>query len=480
MTREPFLLFPFPLAVRKFHNEDRMESIPQNGASVLVVDDDEGLLLSIRATLMSAGLPEPALLSDSRKVLELLRRFRFALVLQDLIMPHISGMEVLQRIKEEFPSVECIVVTAVDDVASAVQAMKLGAYDYLVKPVNGEKMMIAIHRALERHSLRNSLALYEKPPSFSDIRNPEAFREMVARDSSMAMVFRQAEIAAPTDYNVVITGESGTGKELLARIIHRLSVRREGPFIAVNMASFNRNLFEDEFFGHVRGAYTGATHEKKGFFEAAREGTLFLDEITELDPALQGKFLRVIQEREFYRLGSTELRDVNVRIVSATNADLRTAIENGRLRRDLFYRLNMFHIHIPPLRERKDDILPLAYHFLRLHGEKNNKNIIKIKDDLEKALVEWDYPGNVRELEHIVAKAVLLEKQKELTLFSMEGHLRSPRVEMQEPSREMTLAEVEKEHILRVLASTGQNRTRAAKILGIGLRTLHRKLKDLK
>ncbi len=457
-----------------------MESIPQNGASVLVVDDDEGLLLSIRATLMSAGLPEPALLSDSRRVLDLLRRFRFTLVLQDLIMPHISGMEVLQRIKEEFPSVECIVVTAVDDVASAVQAMKLGAYDYLVKPVNGDKVMIAIHRALERHSLRNSLALYEKPPSFSDIRNPEAFREMVARDSSMAMVFRQAEIAAPTDYNVVITGESGTGKELLARIIHRLSVRREGPFIAVNMASFNRNLFEDEFFGHVKGAYTGATHEKRGFFETAREGTLFLDEITELDPALQGKFLRVIQEREFYRLGSTELRDVNVRIVSATNADLPKAIEDGRLRRDLFYRLNMFHIHIPPLRERKDDILPLAYHFLRLHGEKNKRNIIKIKDDLEKALMKWTYPGNVRELEHIVAKAVLLEKQEELTLSSMKGHLRSPRVETQESSREKTLAEVEKEHILRVLASTGQNRTRAAKILGIGLRTLHRKLKELK
>ena len=337
-----------------------MESIPQRKTPIAIVDDDVGLLRSMRAAMVSAGLPEPALISDSRRVMETIRTNDFHLILLDLIMPYVSGMELLQTIKEEVPDIECIIITAVDDVDSAVQSMKFGAYDYLVKPINSEKLIITVNRALERYHLRNKLALFERHQSFDNLKDPSAFQYMVAQDTLMAMVFHQVEIAAPTEYNIFLTGESGTGKEMIARIIHTLSNRSSGAFMAVNMASFSRTLFEDDFFGHVRGAYTGALDEKKGFFEAARGGTLFLDEITELDPALQGKMLRVVQERELYRLGSTESRNVDIRIISSTNTDIDKAIEQGRFRKDLFFRLNMFHIHIPPLRERSDLSMPTS------------------------------------------------------------------------------------------------------------------------
>lgn len=455
-----------------------MESIPKQKTPIAIVDDDVGLLLSMRATLVSSGLPEPALISDSRRVMEIIRTNDFHLILLDLIMPFVSGMELLQKIKEEFPDIECIIITAVDDVDSAVQAMKFGAYDYLVKPINSEKLIITINRALERYHLRNKLALFEQHQSFDNLKNPSAFQDMLAQDSSMAMVFHQVEIAAPTEYNVFLTGESGTGKEMIARIIHTLSNRSSGAFMAVNMASFSRTLFEDDFFGHVKGAYTGASDEKKGFFEAARGGTLFLDEITELDPSLQGKMLRVIQERELYRLGSTESRNVDIRIISATNKDIGEAIKGGHFRKDLFFRLNMFHIHIPPLRERKQDILLLAHHYLAIHVQKNNKGIKAIDDDLCNLLLQYSFPGNVRELENIIAKAVLLEGGPTLTVSSareLVPHRDRPR---EKEASLLSLEEIEKRHILRVLETTGQNRTKAAKILGIGLRTLQRKLKE--
>ncbi|MBN1380456.1 MAG: sigma-54-dependent Fis family transcriptional regulator [Deltaproteobacteria bacterium] len=454
-----------------------MKSSPGLENRVLVVDDDIGLLLSIKATIASSGLPEPMVVADSRTVMDLVRTNSFHLLVLDLIMPHIGGMDILRQVKEEFPTTECIIITAVDDVSHAVQAMKYGAFDYLVKPVNSEKLIITVNRALERYNLRNKLALFEKKPSYTDLKNPAAFEAMVAEDQAMAMVFHQAEIAAPTDYNVVLTGESGTGKEMLARIIHNLSNRSNGNFVAVNMASFSKTLFEDDFFGHVKGAYTGAFSEKKGFFEAAQGGTLFLDEITELEQALQGKMLRVIEERELYRLGSTESRNVDVRVISATNADIEEEIKNGRFRKDLFFRLNMFHINIPPLRERKDDILPLARHFLRRHAEKNDKNIQTIDPDLVECLLDYPYPGNVRELENIIAKTVLLEEEPFLSLASAQ-EIKSFRP----PAGKrgvglMPLDEIEKQHIMHVLESTGHNRTQAARILGIGLRTLQRKLK---
>jgi DNA-binding NtrC family response regulator len=456
-----------------------MESIPNNQTPVLVVDDDVGLLSSIKATLVSSGMQEPALVSDSTRVMELIKRNHFRVVFLDLIMPQKNGMEVLKQIKKTFPEIECVIVTAIDDVSSAVQAMKYGAYDYLVKPLNSKKLIIVINRALERYNLRHGLALFERVQTFSDLKNPLAFEDLITEDETMALVFHQAESVAPTDYSVIISGESGTGKEMLARIIHDLSNRSSRPFLAVNMAAFSKTLFEDEFFGHNKGAYTGAISEKRGFFEAAQGGTLFLDEITELEPSLQGKLLRVIQESELYRLGSTEIKDVDVRIIAATNRDINEEIENGNFRADLFYRLNMCHIKVPPLRERKRDILPLARHFLKIHAMKNNKEIDTLAPDLAARLLAYPFQGNVRELENTIGAATLLEKSNVLTLSSASDLLAHSESGQGCDEKLITLSELEKRHIRKVLESTNGNRTRAAKILGIGLRTLQRKLKVL-
>jgi DNA-binding NtrC family response regulator len=454
-----------------------MNSLSNGITPILAVDDDVGLLLSIKASLVSAGMPEPVLVSDSSKVIEIIRNNRFHLVLLDLVMPEPNGMQLLEQIKGEFPSLECIIITAVDDVSSAVQAMKFGAYDYLIKPINSEKLIISINRALERYNLKNKLALFERSQTFSDLENPSAFAGMIAEDPAMAMVFHQVEVVSPTDYNLVLTGESGTGKEMIARIIHDLSARSKGPFIAVNMASFSKSLFEDDFFGHAKGAYTGAVSEKKGFFEAASGGTIFLDEVTELELSLQGKMLRVIQERELYRLGSTQARNIDVRIISATNKDIKEEIDMKHFREDLFYRLNMFHINVPPLRARTDDILPLAHHFLKIHAEKNGKIINSIDPEFIQCLIAYPFPGNVRELENIMAKAVLLESGHVLTTSSIRDI--SPSCPPQRRKEDvMTLEEAEKMHILNALEATDGNRTQAAKILGIGLRTLQRKLKE--
>jgi len=455
-----------------------MNSSYNNKSPILAVDDDAGLLLSIKASLASAGMPEPVLISDSRQVMNTIKGNNFHLVLLDLVMPDPGGMKLLQQIKEAFPFIECIIITAVDDVSSAVEAMKLGAYDYLVKPINSERLIIAVTRGLERYNLKNNLALFERRQRFNDLQNPAAFKDIVAEDPSMAMVFHQVEVVAPTDYNIVITGESGTGKEMIARVIHDLSARSQGAFIAVNMASFSKTLFENDFFGHDRGAYTGAFTEKKGFFEAARGGTLFLDEIVELDPSLQGKMLRVIQEREFYRLGSTQALDIDVRIISATNRDIKEELDKERFRKDLFYRLNIFHIAIPPLRDRKKDIIPLALHFLKIHAQSNKKNIHSIDPEFAQCLLEYTFPGNVRELESIIAKAVLMEHSQSLTSSAVRDQMliSSPPLGMQ--GELGTLAELEKAHILRTLEATGNNRTLAARSLGIGLRTLQRKLHE--
>jgi DNA-binding NtrC family response regulator len=456
-----------------------MESIPQKHTPVLVVDDDEGLLLSIKATLISAGLPEPALVSDSRRVTEVLRLQRFQLVLLDLMMPLLGGMEVLQQIKEEWPETDCVIVSAMDDVTTAVQAMNSGACDYLVKPLNSEKLVALVQNHLERYRLRDELARLGRKKIFENLKNPEAFGRMIAEDESMALVFHQIEAVAGTDYSVVINGESGTGKEMMARVIHQLSRRSAAPFYAVNMASFSKTLFEDEFFGHAKGAYTDAGGERRGFFEAANGGTLFLDEITELDPSLQAKLLRVIEEREFYRLGSTEVRNVDVRIIAATNRDIADEIIKGRFRADLFYRINTYNIKIPPLRERKKDILPLARYFLKLHAGANKKKVADLAPDLCERLLDYEFPGNVRELENMIAAAVLLEKGKRLsldaarTLLPYEGPERRKHVEL------VTLEELERRHIERVLEATGGNRPRAARILGINVSTIYRKLEKL-
>ena len=453
-----------------------MESIPSHPTPIMVVDDDQGLLLSIKATLLSAGMPEPSLVSDSSQVMTLLRQNPYQVVLLDLVMPHIGGMDLLRQIKAEFPNIECIVVSAVDEAGSAVEALGLGAYDYLVKPINGDKLVIVVSHALERYSLRYEISLYQHKQSFSDLENPEFFKEMIAEDEAMALVFRQIETVAPTDYSVIINGESGTGKDMLARILHNLSNRSDAPFVAVNMAAVSRTIFEDEFFGHTKGAYTDASGEKIGYFEAAEGGTLFLDEITELDPSLQAKLLRVIEERELYRLGSTRVRDVNIRIIAATNRDIDRQIANDRFRADLYYRLNKYSIKVPPLRERTDDILPLARHFTRLHAEANNKPIDTLSPELVSTLIRYPFHGNVRELDNMIAAAVLLETESELTLSSFPDLRTSVSRTVNGGNGLIPLVDLEKQHILKVLEYTGGNKAEAAAILGINTSTVYRKI----
>lgn len=453
-----------------------MESIPKNNTPVLVVDDDEGLLLSIKATLVSAGLPEPALISDSRRVLDMLKVRQFPLVMLDLMMPHLSGMEVLKKIKNSYPTTDCVIVSAIDEVPAAVQAMSLGALDYLVKPLNRDKLIALIESTLENHAVRSDLARLGREKVFSNLKFPEAFADLIAEDEAMALIFHQVEAVAGTDYSVVINGESGTGKEMIARTIHKISGRKEAPFFAVNMASFSKTIFEDEFFGHAKGAYTDAGSDRRGFFEAAQGGTLFLDEITELDPTLQAKLLRVIEEREFYRLGSTKVRNVDVRLIAATNRNIHEEILHGRFRADLFYRINMYNITLPPLRRRPKDIIPLARHFLRIHSRANSKHIADISDELAEKMMAHNFPGNVRELENMIAAAVLLEKTKILSLGSMQHLLPYEGPERRRHYELLTLAELERRHIRKILEITGGNRPKAAKILGINVSTIYRKL----
>jgi DNA-binding NtrC family response regulator len=454
-----------------------MESLPDKSL-ILIVDDDAGLLMSIRATLLIAGIPEPALVSDSRMVMDLLRRHDFHLALLDLIMPHISGMELLKQIKQEHPSIESIVITAVDEVSSAVSAMRYGAYDYLVKPLQAENLLMTMNNALERYHLRQGISVPTERQGFAALKNPGAFRDMVAEDETMAMIFHLAETAAATDYNLLITGETGTGKEMLARILHELSHRSSATFVPINMSTLSKTLFEDELFGHAKGAFTGAIGERKGFFEAAEGGTIFLDEIADLDLPMQGKLLRLIEERELYRLGSTVVRNVDVRVIAATNRDIRKETREGRFREDLFYRLGTFHINIPPLRERRGDILPLAKHFLNVHAKKNRKEIHSIAPDLCDALMAYSFPGNVRELENIMASAVLFEKGRVLNLSSANNLAPFSGPSSNRAEWPVTLAELEKTHIHKVLEATAGNRTRAAKVLKIGVRTLQRKLRE--
>ena len=456
-----------------------LESVPDAPTPILIVDDDPGLLLSTRAVLESAGLPEPALVSGGNRVMELLSEHPFHLVLLDLILPDTRGIELLRRMKIEYPDVECLVITAMDDAPTAVEAMKYGAFDYLVKPLKREKLIIAVQNALQRHDLLHKVSMLEKGPLFSELGRPEAFSAMISEDPSMARVFHEAETYAANDYNLVITGETGVGKDMLAHIIHRLSPRSSGPFTPVSMPALSQTLFENDLFGHSKGAFTGAVAEKKGFFEEANGGTLFLDEITELDPGLQGAILRVIQERELYRLGSTRAKKVDVRIIAASNRDLQEEVRRGRFRSDLYYRLNVCHIHIPPLRERRRDILPLARHFLSKHAAKNGKVIQGLDAEAAGRLRSHAFPGNVRELENLVASAVLVESGDRLTAGSLGPAASGGAASVCAwDSDLLPLSEVEKRHIQAVLQATGGNRTRTARILGIGLRTLQRRLKS--
>ncbi|MDH7516648.1 MAG: sigma-54 dependent transcriptional regulator [Bacteroidota bacterium] len=446
---------------------------------ILVLDDDRAVLNYLNVFLLQTGEFDVTLLSDSTQAVRMLGESTFDILLLDMDMPEVTGLDILKAIDERGIDVSTIVLTGVEDIELAVSAMKLGAHDYLTKPVNTDTMLNAIRSALELRSSRRRAA--EEAPVLESLAFPDAFREIVTADEQMFRIFRTVEKLAPSENTILIWGESGTGKELIARVIHRLSKRSDRPFVAVNAGVFADELFASEFFGHEKGAFTGAHTDKRGFLEEADQGTLFLDEIGELALPIQVKLLRVLQEGEFFRIGSTKNRKVDVRIIAATNKNLFEETKKGNFRKDLFYRLNMNSIYLPPLKERKGDIPLLAEHFLRSFSQQAGKNIERISEPAMKALMQYEYPGNIRELMNIINSGVIIESSTELRKKSLPQYFLESVVPEENGAKgvpQKTLREVEREHIARVLQYTGGNKTHAAKILGISRVGLISKVKQ--
>ncbi len=447
---------------------------------ILAIDDEMHFLDSIRRGLVTAGYKNIFFLNHPEQVQEFIEKQPIDLAIIDITMPKISGLEVLELIKTYSPETECIMVTAVEEIETAVRAMRLGAYDYLIKPLSREKLLISLDRALERKRLIGLLAFQRNEVG---LQVPPGFQGIVTVSRPLLKVLHEADLHARSDIPVLITGESGTGKELLAQAIHRASNRSGKPFIPVNMAALSPSLFESEFFGHIRGAFTGADRDREGYLEAAAGGTLFLDEIGDLSPDLQGKLLRVLQEKEFVKLGTTRTRKIEVRFVAATNANLEQLVSRGRFRKDLYYRLKVAWLNIPPLRERLDDVPALVEHFLQEFGF--GQSSAQIQEEALALLQAYSYPGNVRELRSIIQSAYNLAQGGLISISHLPLEMRKIKaarlavVAPSEPGEEnLSLAEVEKGHILKVYKQTGQNKTQTAKLLDIGLTTLHRKLKE--
>ena len=446
---------------------------------ILAIDDDQAVLNYLNIMLLQTGAYEIATLVNSAKAFHELKANNYDLLLLDMDMPDVSGLDILRFIKEKNIDIETIVLTGVEDVELAVSAMKLGAFDYLTKPVDNDQLLKVITTVLETRKARGATAA-EATLSREQLKFKEAFQDIITQNADMIAMFQMVEKMAQPDNSILIWGESGTGKELIAKAIHRISRRRDENFVAVNAGTFANELFSSEFFGHDKGAFTGASAAKKGFLEEADKGTLFLDEIGELALPIQVKLLRVLQEGEFFRLGSTKNQKVDVRIIAATNKDLLSEMKKGNFRKDLFYRLNMSSVYLLPLRERKGDIPLLCQHFLEKYNEQNQKSIQKISDAAMRLLNRYEYPGNIRELMNIINSAVIIDSGTELHKKSLPHYFleNSGIRETTVAGRQLlTLSEMEKEQIRAVLAHTGGNKSQAAKILGISRVNLLAKVK---
>ncbi len=449
---------------------------------ILVIDDEVDFLDTIQRGLKISGFKNVYLESDSKKAASLIRQEEpFDLVLIDLAMPGLGGIELLEIIKQTSPNTECIMVTAMDEAKSAVECLKKGAYDYLVKPIMKEDLIMVIDRALERRRLLNILDL-GKQKVLPKLLHKEAFEPIVTGSQTVFRILKEAELHAESDIPILITGESGTGKELLARAIHKASFRSKYHFTPVNMASLTSSLFEAEFFGHTKGAFTGAEKDRIGYLEHTNRGSMFLDEIGRLPLELQGKLLRVLQEGEYIKLGTNQAIFVDVRFISATNVDLDQMMAKGGFRKDLYYRLKGAWLHLPALKERKEDIPLLINSFLE--ALKHRHGDIEIDEYALAALMDYDYPGNIRELKSIVQSAANLAHDNVITKNTLPDGLkkRTPKVKVAariESNAIIPLAQVEKEHILNAYQKI-KNKTQTANLLGIGLNTLRRKLKTYK
>jgi len=447
--------------------------------SILVVDDEQDFLESVRRALVSSGFRNVRLEKNPLEAMSALEKgATFDLALIDIHMPEMDGMELLEKLRAESPETECMMVTAVNEARVAIECLRKGAYDYLTKPLSRDDRIAAVRRGLEKKRFLEILALHKTEHS-PKLLNKEAFRPIVTQSGKIEKILKEAELHAESDVPILITGESGTGKELLAQAIHRASPRARYPFTPINMVSLPGSLFEAEFFGYTRGAFTGADKERPGYLEHTNRGTLFLDEIGDLPLDFQGKLLRVLQEGEYYRLGTNHPLKVDLRIIAATNMDLDRQISKGAFRKDLYYRLKGALLHLPPLRERKEDIPLLAMNILK---EIPRGKGLTVDEEALGLLIDYDYPGNVRELKSILQSAANLAKDgildiKSLPLtFVQRRRSISTGKSMKGQEAILPLGEVEKAHILKIYDQTNKNKTQTADLLKIGLNTLRRKL----
>ena len=439
---------------------------------VLVVDDDKDVGGFLREAL-SRWNYDVSLATDGREAVRLISHQIFDAALVDIWMPEMDGLQVLDEMKRHDPALEVVMMTGNPMVETAVQALKSGAYDYLIKPLNLDELQHLMQQVLEKrflsrevHSLRSRLA------------DHLAVKDLVGGSPAMTRVKEVIATVADSDSPVLIEGESGTGKELVAAAIHRQSGRAKGPFVPVNCSAIPADLMESEFFGHVRGAFSGAVADTLGLFRSAHGGTLFLDEVAELSPTLQGKLLRVIQEKEIRPVGSTKTHAVSVRMIAATNKNLETVVQNGSFRQDLFYRLNVVRILVPPLRERKGDIPALITYFLRRFNERFRRDVKGIAPDAITALTAYDFPGNVRELENLLERAYALGARDEIeraNLPELAARSDALMVTVDEPIP--TLDQAERDLIARALARFRNDKEQAARALGLTVRTLYRRIK---
>ena len=448
--------------------------MPQ-GHTILVVDDDETIRGFLR-DLLTANGHEVEAAENARSASDMLKSREFELVLTDLMLPDGDGLEVLRMARARPYEPEVLVITAYGTIDSAVEAVREGAFDYLTKPIAAQKLLLTVDRAIERRTLRGEVNNLRR-----EVGKRYADEGLVAASPGMRRVLELVDVVAATDSAILIQGESGTGKELVARAIHFRGARSARLFIAVNCAALPEALLESELFGYAKGAFTGAATERKGLFEDADGGTLLLDEIGDMPLLLQGKLLRVLQEGEIRRVGSTAVRRVDVRILASTNRSLPDLILEGKFREDLFYRLNVIPVVIPPLRDRPEDIVPLCRHFLSTYGRKLGRSPQSLSPGALEVVQDNPWPGNIRELENVIERAVTLSSSPVIsaeefrTIFTL-GHTR-PRPAAAQASAPGDLQGAERETIIRALRESDGNQTRAAEALGMGRNTLWRKIK---
>jgi len=444
-------------------------------ARILVVDDEEVVLRSC-LRILSGEEFQVETVQDGRQALQKVEENPYDVMILDIMMPNVDGLEVLRRVKETHPNVDVVMVTGLAQIDTAVKAMKLGAFDYIAKPFEPDELKLVVQRALERRRL-----LQENLNLKSEVSSKYRFENIIGLSPQMQAVYRLIAQCAPTSSTILVTGESGTGKELIARAIHYNSLRKDKPFVPVDCNSLSENLLESELFGHVKGSFTGAVANKKGMFEVANGGTLFLDEIGNFSMATQAKLLRVLQEREYRPVGDTRTLTANFRLITATNKDLKAMLAAGTFRDDLYYRINIFPIHAPSLRERKEDIPALAYHFLKVFSSELGKKITDISEGALSTLVNYGWPGNVRELENVMHRAAILTSDHIIRQAHLVNILdpSQPPADVTVPKtgdelkrvkkvmREKSVEEIEKQFVLEALKRNNWNVTKSAEDTGM-------------